>query len=58
MEYIVQEFSRPEWVAFPFSRGSSGPEIKPRSPALQADSFSAEPQGKPNNAGMGSLSLL
>ena len=24
--------------------------IKPRSPALQADSLPAEPQGKPNNA--------
>ena len=32
-----------EWVAFPFSRGSS----KPRSPALQVDSLPAEPQGKP-----------
>ena len=25
------------------------PGIKPRSPALQADSLPAEPQGKPNN---------
>ena len=31
-----------EWVAFPFSRGS----FQPRSPALQADSLPAEPQGK------------
>ena len=31
-----------EWVAFPFSRGSS----QPRSPTLQADSLPAEP-GKP-----------
>ena len=30
-----------ECVAFPFSRGSS----QPRSPALQADSLPAEPQG-------------
>ena len=36
-----------EWVAFPFSRGSSQPRIEPRSPALQADSLPAEPQGKP-----------
>ena len=36
-----------ERVAFPFSRGSSHPGIKPRSPALQADSLPAEPQGKP-----------
>ena len=34
-----------EWVAFPFSRGSSQPRVKPRSPALQADSLPAEPQG-------------
>ena len=35
-----------EWVALPFSRDLSNPEIKPRSPALQVDSFPAEPQGK------------
>ena len=43
-----------EWVAFPFSRASS----QPRSSALQADSLPAEPQGKPKNTGVGSLSLL
>ena len=46
-----------EWKgqnAFPFSRGSS----QPRSPALQPDSLPAEPQGKPKNTGVGSLSLL
>ena len=43
-----------EWAAFPFSRQSS----QPRSPALQADSLPAEPQGKPKNTGVGSLSLL
>ena len=32
-----------EWIAFPFSRGSS----QPRSPALQVDSWPAEPQGSP-----------
>ena len=47
-----------EWVAFPFSRVSSHHRIKPRSPALQADSLPAEPQGKPKNTGVGSLSLL
>ena len=40
-----------EWVAFPFSRGSSQPRIKPRmecrSPASQADSLSTELSGKP-----------
>ena len=34
------------WVAFPFSRGSSQPRDRTRYPALQADSLSAEPQGK------------
>ena len=48
----------PEWVAFPISRVSSHHRIKPRSPALQADSLPAEPQGKPKNTGVGSLSLL
>ena len=37
----------PEWVAFPFSRGSPNPGIEPRSPALQPDSLPAEPEGKP-----------
>ena len=38
-----------EWVAVPLSRrgGLSNPGIEPRSPALQADSLSAEPPGKP-----------
>ena len=39
-------------------RKAKEPEIKPRSPALQADTSPAEPQGKPNNTGVGSLSLL
>ena len=47
-----------QWVAYPFSRGTSHPEIKLGSPALQADSFPAEPQGKLKNTGVGSLSLL
>ena len=34
-----------EWVAFP--RDLPNPGIKPRSSALQADSLSAEPPGKP-----------
>ena len=32
--------------------------IEPRSPALQADSLTAEPWGKPKNTAVGSLSLL
>ena len=47
-----------EWAAFPFSRGSSQPGIEPSPPALQVDSLPAEPQGKPKNTGVGSLSLL
>ena len=43
-----------EWVAFPFSN----PEIEPRSTALQVNSLPAEPQGKPKNTGVGSLSFL
>ena len=47
-----------EWVAIPFSRDLPGPGIKPRSPALQADSLPAEPPGKPKDTRVGSLSLL
>ena len=47
-----------EWVAFPFSRGSSQPRDRTRSPALRADSLPAEPQRKPKNTGVHSLSLL
>ena len=43
-----------EWVALPISRDLPNPGIEPRSPALQADSLPAEPQGKPKNIGVGS----
>ena len=36
-----------EWVAILFSRGSSQPGIKLRSPTLWADSLLSEPPGKP-----------
>ena len=55
------EFSRPEyWSGEPFPSPGDLPDpgIKPGSPALQADSSPAEPQGKPKNTGVGSLSLL
>ena len=55
------EFSRPEyWSGQPFSspRDLPKPGIEPRFPALQVDSLSAEPPGKPKNTGVGSLSLL
>ena len=49
-----------EWVAFPFSRGSSQPrdqtQVSALQSALQAGSLPAEPQGKPKNTGVGSLS--
>ena len=47
-----------EWVAFPSPRDLPNPGIKPTSLALQVDSSPAEPQGKPKNTGVGSLSLL
>ena len=34
------------WLAIPFSRRSSWPRNRPRSPALQADSLPSEPPGK------------
>ena len=48
------EFSRPEYwsgLSFPSPEDLSNPGIKHRSPALQADSLLAEPQGKPNEKG-------
>ena len=55
------EFSRPEyWSGTPFPSPGDlpNPGIKPRSPTLQVDSLPTEPQGKPKNTGVGSLSLL
>ena len=46
------EFSRPEyWTGQPFPSPGDlpNPGIEARSPALQADSLPAEPQGKPKN---------
>ena len=55
------EFSRPEhWSRqlFPSPGYLSNPRTEPRAPALQADSFPAEPWGKAKNTGVGSLCLL
>ena len=55
------ESSRPEYWSgqpFPSPGGLPNPGIKPRSPALRADSLPGEPQGKPKNTGVVSLSLL
>ena len=46
MDYTVHEILQArilEGVGFPFSRGLPNPGIKSRSPALQADSLTAEP---------------
>ena len=47
-----------EWVVVPFSKVSPNPRIEPKSPTLRSDSSPAEPTGKPENTGVGSLSLL
>ena len=55
------EFSRPEYWSgqpFPCPGDLPNPGTQPRSPTLQADSLPTEPQGKPKNTGVGSLSLL
>ena len=59
------EFSRPEYWSileyitgvFPSPGDLPNSGIRPRSPALQADSLPAEPQGKPKSTGVGSLFL-
>ena len=58
---LSMELSRPEyWSAYPFPPPGDHPNpgIRPRSLALQVDSFPPEPWGKPKNTGVGSLSLL
>ena len=55
------EFFRPKyWCGYPFPSPGDlpNPGIEPRSPILQAGSLPAEPQGKPKNTGVASLSLL
>ena len=54
-------YFRPEnWSGWPFPSPGDvpNPGIKPRSPTLQEDSLPAEPQEKPKNTGVGSLSLF
>ena len=55
------EFSRPGYwsgYTFPSPGDLPNPGIESRFPTLWVDSLSAEPPGKPNNTGVGSLSLL
>ena len=47
-----------KWVAFPFSRRPSQPRDQSQVSCMQVDSLPTEPQGKPKNTGLGSLSLL
>ena len=47
---LSMEFSRQEYwgrLPFPFPGELPDPELKPKSPALQADSLLSEPPGKP-----------
>ena len=56
MEFSWQEY----WSGLPFPSPGDipNPGIEPKSPTLQADSLPAEPQGKPQNTGVSSQSLL
>ena len=55
MGFFRQEY----WSGLPLAspRDLYNPGIEPRSSTLQEDSLPAEPQGKPRNTGVGSLSL-
>ena len=59
MDYIVHGILQTRILECVPSPGDlPNPGIEPRSPAFWADSLPAEPQGKPKNTGVGSLSLL
>ena len=62
MDYTVHEILQArilEWVAFPFSRGSSQPRNRTQiSPRCRQILLPAEPPGKPKNTGLGSPSFL
>ena len=47
-----------QWVAIPFSRGSSQPRDWTQVSCIAADSLPSEPPGKHKNTGVDSLSLL
>ena len=58
---LPMEFSRQEyWSGLPCPPPGDlpNPGMEPRYPALQADSLSSEPPGKPKNNGVGILSVL
>ena len=63
MDYTVQRILQVrilEWVGgmFPSPGDLLEPGMESRSPTLQVDSLLAEPQGKPRNTKVGSLTLL
>ena len=61
MDYTVRRILQARilvWVTFPFSRVSSQPRDWTQVSHILADSLPAEPQGKPKQTGVGSLSLL
>ena len=61
MDYTVHEILQArilKWVAVPSPGNLPDPGMELGSPALQADSLPAEPQGKPKHTGVGCLSLL
>ena len=61
MDYIVHRILQArilEWVNFPFSRGSSQTRDRTQVSCIAGRFFTSEPQGKPKNTGVGSLSLL
>ena len=61
MDYTVHGILQawiPQWVAFPFSRGSFQPWDPTQISHIAGRFFTTELQGKPKNTGMGSLSLL
>ena len=61
MDYTVQGILQArilEWVAFPFSGDLPNPELKLRSPALQADSLPTELSGKPSKEVTYSKSMI
>ena len=61
MDCVVHEIFQArvlERIAFPFSRGSSQPKDQTQVSHIAGGSLPAEPQRKPKNTGVGSLSLL